>query len=148
MRCDPLQHRITVLETDHEIHYFTRTTDCYPKPDGTFRRHKKDYTSNDIPLRGSVFVEELDEDGDRTGRFEILTPEEFRQELTEHRAPRTEYGIQRLARPEEVAPHLSLERCREVMDFLPVLKFSGEYGIVKRQGPCEPGPWEPLEAGE
>lgn len=43
-----------------------------------------------------------------------------------------------LARPDEVAPHLSIERCQEVMDMLPVLKSSGEYGIVKRQGPSEP----------
>jgi hypothetical protein len=108
-----------------------------------FRRDRKDHSRDDIPLLGSYFVEELDEDGDRTGRFEVLTPDEFHSKLIEYRQPRTQYGIQWLVRPEQVAPHLSVEHCREAMDMMPVLKYSGEY-IVTRQGPSEPGPWEPV----
>jgi hypothetical protein len=88
----PVKHRVTLLEDSYDVHIFSRVTDCYPAPDGTFRRERKDYTRDDIPLLGSYFVEELDEDGDRTGRFEVLTPEEFADKLSEHREPSRQYG--------------------------------------------------------
>jgi hypothetical protein len=141
----PVRHRVTVLETDQDVSHFSRTTDNYPDANGMYWRDLKGNAHDLIPLIDSYFVEELDEDGESTGTFDVLTAEEFRHKFTEHREPPIEYGIQRLARPDEVAPHLSIERCREVMDNLPALKISGEYGIVTRQGPSAPGPWEPLK---
>lgn len=144
MRRVPVRHRVTVLETDKEIHYFSRTTDCYPEPHGTFRRDRKDYTRDDIPLRGSVFVEEIDEDGDRTGRFEVLTRQEFGEQFTEHELSYFEYGIQLISRPRDVVSHGgNLENARDALKALPVLAASGEYRIVRR-AVTEPGDWEPV----
>lgn len=55
--------------------------------DAMFRRERKDFMRDDIPLLGSVFVEELDVDGDRTGRFEVLTRGEFREQSMEREGP-------------------------------------------------------------
>lgn len=145
MRRIPVQHRITFLDTDNDIHYFSRTTDCYPEPDGTFPRERKDYTRDDIPLRGSVFVEELEEDGERSGRFEVLTREEYREQFTEHEVPGTEYGIQLISRPRDVVSHGgNLENARDALKTLPVLAASAEYQIVRRSV-TEPGPWERVD---
>jgi hypothetical protein len=141
----PVQHRITVLDTDTDIHYISRTTDNYPDSKGMYRRDRKDYTRDDILLRGSYFVEELDEDGDRTGRFDVLTPEEFQEQLTEHEEPYFEYGIQFIPRPRDVVSHGgNLEHAREALKAKPVLAASGEYAIVRRLV-TEPGPWERIE---
>lgn len=144
-RLRPVQHRVTVLDSDNDIHYFSRTTDCYPEPDGTFRRDRKDYTPDSITLRGAVFIEELDEDGDQSGRFDVLTLEEFLERYAEHDKPHFEYGIQFIPRPRDVLSHGGdLDRAREALKALPVLAGSGEYGIVRRVT-AEPGPWERFE---
>jgi hypothetical protein len=145
MRRRPVQHRITVLDTDEDIHYFSRTTDNYPDSNGLFHRYRKDYTPDHILLRGSYFIEELDEDGDREGRFDVLTPEEFKEQFTEHEDPYFEYGIQFIPRPRDVVSHGgNLEHAREALKAMPVLAASGEYGIVRRVV-SEPGPWERVE---
>lgn len=144
MRRRPVQHRITVLDTNEDINYFSRTTDNYPDSNGMYRRQRKDYTRDDIPLRGSYFIEELDEDGDREGRFEVLTPEEFKEQFTEHEDPYFEYGVQYLLRPRDVVSHGgNLEHAREGLRNSG-LTGSGEYGIVRRLM-TEPGPWERIE---
>lgn len=141
----PVQHRVTVLDTDNDIHDFTRITDNYPDSNGMFRRERQDGTRDDIPLRGSYFVQELDEDSHGTGRFKVLTPEEFKEQLTEHEDPYFEYGIQFIPRPRDVVSHGgNLEHAREALKAMPVLAASGEYGIVHRLV-TEPGPWERVD---
>lgn len=140
----PVQHRITILDTDTDIHYFSRTTDNYPDSNGMYHRQKKDYTRDDIVLRGSYFIEELDEDGDREGRFEVLTPTEFQKKFTEHEELNFEYGIQVVRRPRDVVEHGTLERCQTVLDEMPDLRDSGDYRIVRRLV-NEPGDWGPVE---
>jgi hypothetical protein len=141
----PVQHRVTVLDSDTDLRYFSYTTDNHPDSNGMYRRQKKDYTRDDIVLRGSYFVEELDEDGDRDGRFYVLTPEEFQEQLTEHENPYFEYGIQYILRPRDIVSHGgNLEHAREALKAMPVLATSGDYGIVRRLV-TEPGPWERIE---
>lgn len=140
----PASHRITILDTDRNLGYFTHATDCYPEPDGSFRRTRKDYTDDSIPLRGSVFVEEFDEDGDRTGRFDVLTPDEFRGQFTEHTEPYYTYGIQVIARPRDIVEHGTREACQQALDAMPVIREGGTLRIV-RQLVTEPGDWEPAE---
>jgi hypothetical protein len=141
----PVQHRVTVLDTDNDIHNFTRTTDNYPDSNGMYRRQRKDFTRDDIVLRGSYFIEELDKDGDFTGRFDVLTPEEFKDQLTEHEDPYFEYGIQFIPRPRDIVSHGgNLDHAREALKAMPVLAASGEYGIVRRLV-TEPGTWERIE---
>ncbi|GAA4035020.1 hypothetical protein GCM10023063_19180 [Arthrobacter methylotrophus] len=138
----PVRHRITVLDTDTDIHYFSHTTDNYPDSNGMYRRQRKDYTRDNIVLRGSYFIEELDEDGDREGRFYVLTPEEFREQFTEHEDPYFEYGVQFVPRPRDIVSHGGdLKNAREALKAMPVLAESGEYAIVRRLV-TEPGPWE------
>lgn len=145
MRRHPVQHRVTVLDTDTDLHEFSRTTDCYPDSTGMYRRDRKDHTRDDIVLRGSVFIEELDEDGERTGRFEVLTGDEFREQFTEHENPYFEYGVQFIPRPRDVVSHGGrFESAQEALDGLPVLAGSGDYRIVRRSV-TEPGNWEPVE---
>lgn len=100
----PVQHRVTILDTDNDIHYFTHTTDNYPDSHGPYRRDRKDFTRDDMPLRGSYFIQGLDEDGERAGRFRVLTPQEFKEMLTEHEFPYFEYGVQYLSRPATSSP--------------------------------------------
>jgi hypothetical protein len=144
MRIIPDQHRITFLGTESDVLGFSRTTDCYPDENGMFRRERKDFTRDDIPLLGSVFVAELDVDGDRTGRFEVLTRREFREQFMEHEVPYFEFGIQCVSRPRDVVCHGTKQRCEDVLDDMPVLRDSGDYRIVRRRV-TEPGDWEPLE---
>lgn len=139
----PARHRVTLIE-DSDVATFTQITDCFPRPDGTYQRDRMD-RSKDIALVGSYFIEELDEEGVRTGRFHVLSAKEFKEQFTVHRQPPVEYGIQWLPDPEQVVQHPHPERCREVMGCLPELKLSGEYRIVTRLGASAPGPWEPLE---
>lgn len=141
----PVQHRVTVLDTDNEIHNFTHITDSYPDSNGMYRRQRKDFTRDDIVLLGSYFIEELDKDGDFTGRFDVLTPEEFKDQLTEHEEPYFEYGIQFIPRPRDIVSHGgNLEHAREALRSMAELAASGEYGIVRRLV-TEPGPWERIE---
>ncbi|MBG0738931.1 hypothetical protein IV500_05775 [Paeniglutamicibacter antarcticus] len=140
----PVLHRVTVLDTVKDVNYFTRTTDNYPDSNGTYRRHHKNFIRDAIVLEGAYFVEETDEDGDRTGRFEVLTQDEFHEKFTGHEEPSFEYGLQFIPRPQDVVRHGSLDAARVALEAVPVLKASGDYSIVRRPVPA-PGPWERIQ---
>jgi hypothetical protein len=87
----PTQHRITVMETPEDQHYYGRTYDNYPDQDGNVKLPTGEYTSVTVPLMGLYLVEEL-ESGRPSGRFDLLTHEQFKEQYIELGDPGLEYG--------------------------------------------------------
>ncbi|WP_354214965.1 hypothetical protein [Arthrobacter sp. UYCo732] len=144
----PLQHRITRLDTPESVHYYGRTYDNYPRPDGTFELPSPDYVRRFSQPEDTYLIEVLGGKGQPTGEFNVLNGEEFREEFQPHEEPYFEYGVQFLPRPRDIVEHGgNLENAREALKALPVLRDSGDsgdYGIVRRSV-MEPGPWERIE---
>jgi hypothetical protein len=93
VRRTPTEHRITVMETPDDQHYYGLTYDNYPNEDGTVTRYIGDgYEKERVPFMGMYLVEELDTKGRPNGRFDLLTPEEFKEQFAELGNPGLEYG--------------------------------------------------------
>lgn len=93
VRSVPTEHRITVMETPEDQHYYGRTYDNYPNSDGTVTRYIGDgYEKERVPFWGMYLVEVLDSKGCPNGRFDLLTPEEFKEQYVELGDPDLEYG--------------------------------------------------------
>lgn len=137
----PVQHRITRLDTEESIHYYGRTYDNYPRPDGTFELPSTDYVRRFSQPEDTYLVEVLDDKRQPTGEFNLLNGEEFRESLTPHEEPYFEYGVWFKPRRNDVVVHGSKEAAQTALDELPVLKESGNYAIVRRII-YEPGYWE------
>ncbi|ACL42033.1 hypothetical protein Achl_4082 (plasmid) [Pseudarthrobacter chlorophenolicus A6] len=138
----PVRHRITRLDTPESVHYYGRTYDNYPTPDGTFELpSKEDYVRRFSRPEDTYLVEVLDNDGNPTREFDLLNEEEFRERLTPHEEPHFEYGVWFKPRRNDVVEHGTLEAAQAALDELPVLKDSGDYAIVSRLA-YEPGNWE------
>lgn len=88
----PTEHRITVMETPEDQHHYGRTYDNYPDQDGNVKLPTGEYTSVKVPLMGLYLVEEL-ESGQPNGRFDLLTPEQFREQYVELGDPNLIYGV-------------------------------------------------------
>lgn len=141
----PVQHRITRLDTPESVHYYGRTYDNYPRPDGTFELPTHDYVRRFARPEDTYLVEVLNQEGNPSGQFDLLNGEKFRERLRPHEEPYFEYGIQMIKRPRDVVSHGgSLESACEALKALPVLLESGDYVIVRRTV-TEPGPWERVE---
>jgi hypothetical protein len=89
----PVEHRVTVMETAEDQHYYGRTYDCYPNDDGTITVSRGlGHDEERVPFMGMYLVEELTFEGEPNGMFEMLTPEEFNERLQEVGDPGLEYG--------------------------------------------------------
>lgn len=138
----PVQHRITRLDTMESIHYYGRTYDNYPLPDGTFELPSHEYVRRFSQPEDTYLVEVLDHGGNPSGEFDLLNGEEFRESLQPHEVPHFEYGVWFKPRRNDIVEHGgSLENAR---DALKALHRSSDYGIVRRSV-TEPGPWELIE---
>lgn len=83
VRREPTQHRITVMETLEDQHYYGRNYDNYPDQDGNVELPTGEYTSVKVPLMGLYLIEELNSDGRPSGPFDLLTFEQFREQFEE-----------------------------------------------------------------
>lgn len=137
----PVRHRITRLDTPDSVHYYGRTYDNYPEPDGTFELPSRDYVRRFSQPQDTYLVEVLGENGQPTREFDLLNGEEFRERLTPHEEPYFEYGVWFKPRRNDVVEHGSKEAAQAALDALPVLRDSGDYAIVRRLT-YEPGHWE------
>lgn len=140
----PVRHRITRLDTPEDVHYFGRTYDNHPRPDGTFELPSSDYVRRFSQPEDTYLVEVLDINGQPTREFDLLTGEEFRERLTPHEEPYFEYGVWFKPRRNDVVEHGTKEAAQAALDALPVLKDSGDYAIVRRLA-YEPGNWEEVQ---
>lgn len=141
----PVRHRITRLDTPGSVHYYGRTYDNYPEPDGTFELpSKEDYVRRFSKPEDTYLVEVMDDQGQPTREFDLLNGEEFRGRLTPREEPYFEYGIWFKPRRNDVVEHGSKEAAQQALDNMPVLKDSGEYAIVRRLT-YEPGDWEEVQ---
>lgn len=90
----PTKHRITVMETAEDQHYYGRTYDCYPNDDGTITVSRGlGHHEERVPFMGMYLVEELTSEGKPNGIFELLTPEEFKEQYVELGDPNLIYGF-------------------------------------------------------
>ena len=97
VRRTPTEHRITVMETPEDQHYYGRTYDNYPNEDGTINVYVGDgYERKRVPFMGMYLVEELNDKGRPNGRFDLLTPKEFNEQFVELGDPGLIYGVRAL----------------------------------------------------
>lgn len=95
VRREPTQFRITVMETPEDQHYYGITYDNYPDEDGNIKRYVGDdsWEMEKLPLMGMYLVEELGQNGRPNGRFELLTFQEYHEQLVERGDPNLIYGV-------------------------------------------------------
>ena len=130
----PTEHRITVMETPKDQHYYGLTYDNYPDQNGNVELPTGEYTSVKVSLMGLYLIEELDSDGRPNGRFDLLTPEQFREQFQELGDPGLEYGY-RAAGGVNVFFHPlrgDIETARTGVDELQRLHPLGTFEVISR----------------
>lgn len=93
------------------------------------------------PLKGLYRIQRVENGVPESGPGLLLTKEQFEAEFTEHAEPYFEYGVKFLPRRNDIVMHGSLEAAKAALIDAPILRMSGEYGIVRRLI-HEPGDWE------
>jgi hypothetical protein len=92
VRRQPMQHRITVMETPEDQDYYGRRYDNYPDQNGNVKLPTGDHTSVTVPLMGLYLVEELESGVRPNGTFFLLTEQQFIEQFAELGEPGQEYG--------------------------------------------------------
>lgn len=128
-RRQPVQHRITLMETSEDEHYYGITYDNYPDQDGNVKLPTGDYTSVTVPLMGLYLVEEL-ESGRPNGRFDLLTPEQFREQYVELGDPNLIYGVCAVGGKDVTVTTGTLESARNGVTVLQAKYPLGKFDVV------------------
>jgi hypothetical protein len=136
----PTELRVTILDTPQDLLWYHLDGGILEDADGNVTLADPAGAIT-VPLKGLYRVQRL-ENGipvARPGR--LLTKEQFEAGLTEFEEPYFEYGVKFLPRRNDVVEHGSLDRAKAALIDAPILRASGEYGIVRRLI-HEPGAWE------
>lgn len=127
----PLEHRITVMETPEDQHYYGRTYDNYPDQDGNVELPTGEYTSVKVPLMGLYLVEELDSKGQPNGRFELLTFQEFNEKFEELGDPSLDYGVRAFGGA-DIERHRDIQTARIHLSYLRHKYPMGKFEVISR----------------
>jgi hypothetical protein len=131
VRRTPPQHRVTVMETSEDQHYFSRTYDRYPNENGTITISKGlGYDTVDVPFMGMYLVEELDSKGVPNRTFELLTPEEFQEQYVELGDPNLIYGFRSVGGKDINVGPGTLESARNGVMVLQAKYPLGQFEVV------------------
>jgi hypothetical protein len=136
----PTELRVTILDTPQDLLWYHLDYGMTENADGNVILHDGDEVIT-VPLRGLYRVQRLENGIPVAGPGRLLTKEQFEAEHTEFEEPYFEYGVKFLPRRNDVVEHGSLERAKAALVDAPILRASGEYGIVRRLV-HEPGAWE------
>ena len=143
-KLNPPQHRITRLDTEESLHYYGRTYDNYPRPDGTLEVSSDGYERRYSRPEDTYLVEVLDEEGRVTHDFDLLTRDEFREQ---YQRIGVEYGVSVTTRRNDV-----VELGGDIGLAIESLKDRGgesaSLSIVERPTPPEPDDWTILPLAE
>jgi hypothetical protein len=134
VRRTPTEHRITVMETPEDQHYYGRTYDNYPNEDGTVTRYIGDgYEKERVTFMGMHLIEELDSRGRPNGRFDLLTPDEFNEQFMERGVPGLEYGYRAVGGVNIFHhPNWDIATAREGVKELEQLHPLGKFEVISR----------------
>lgn len=135
VRREPTQHRITVMETLEDQHYYGRNHDNYPDQDGNVKLPTGEYTSVTVPLMGLYLIEELDSSGRPSGPFDLLTHEQFLEQYEEIGDPNLIYGVRALGGRDVEVTRGTLESARRVVRILLSRHPLGKFEVVSL--PCD-----------
>lgn len=139
VRREPTQHRITVMETPEDQHYYGRTYDDYPDQDGNVKLPTGDYTSVKVPLMGLYLIEELGADGRPSGTFDLLTFEQFREQFEELGDRGLEYGV-RAVGGSDIERHSDIVVARVHLSYLKHKHPLGKFEAISRPAGSD-GEW-------
>jgi hypothetical protein len=94
-----------------------------------------------VPLKGLYRIEHLVNGLPAAGPGFLMTKEQFEAKHTEFEEPYFEFGVKFPPRRNDIITNGSLEAAKAALIDAPILRMSGEYGIVRRLI-HEPGDWE------
>lgn len=126
-----VEHRITVMETPEDQHYYGRTYDNYPDQDGNVELSTGDYTSVKVPLMGLYLIEELDSKGQPTGTFDLLTFQKLNEQFEELGNPGLDYGV-RAVGGSDVERHSGIGTARIHVGHLRLKRPLGKWEVISR----------------
>lgn len=136
----PAEYRITILDTEQDILWYHMDSGPIPDVDGNIHLQDGDEVMT-VPLKGLYRIQLIENGIPAPGPGLLLTRSQFESRLSAFAEPYFEYGVKFLPRRGDIVIHGSLDGARTALAELPVLKASGDYGIVRRLV-HEPGDWE------
>jgi len=131
VRREPTQHRITVMETAEDQHYYGRTYDNYPDQDGNVKLLTGEYTSVKVPLMGLYLIEELNSEGRPSGTFDLITFQQFREQFEELGDRGLEYAV-RAAGGADIERHKDVQTARVHLSYLQYKYPLGKFEVISR----------------
>jgi hypothetical protein len=136
----PPELRVTILDTPQDLLWFHLDGGILEDADGNVTLADPAGAIT-VPLKGLYRIQLLENGIPEAGPGQLLTKEQFESRITEFEEPYFEYGVKFLPRRNDVVEHGSLEQAKAALIDAPILRASGEYGIVRRLT-HEPGLWE------
>jgi hypothetical protein len=139
----PTELAVTIRDADDDVFDYLVYGGVAPDMDGYVLLLVTDGHTL-VPLKGLYRLRVITEGVIVRSPGLLVTAEQFKHDFAVFDEPYYEYGVKFLPRRNDVVVRGSLEVATGALDALPVLKASGDHGVVRRLV-HEPGDWERVE---